>query len=95
MNTSFIFFLYLLLVNTVAFSLMGIDKRKAKRHEQRIPENTLFTWAVIGGSPGSITGMYLFRHKTRHPNFRIGLPFILLVQIFVFIRFLLPLFVLI
>lgn len=95
MDTSFIFFVYLLLVNVVAFSLMGIDKRKAKRKERRIPEKTLFTWAIIGGSIGSIIGMYYFRHKTKHPTFRIGLPFILLVQIFVFIRFLLPLFVLI
>ncbi|MDW7731080.1 MAG: DUF1294 domain-containing protein [Methanolobus sp.] len=87
--------MYLLLVNIVAFSLMGIDKRKAKKNERRIPEKTLFTCAIIGGSVGSIIGMSLFRHKTRHPAFKIGLPFILLVQIFIFIRFLLPLFVLI
>ncbi|TGC08909.1 DUF1294 domain-containing protein [Methanolobus halotolerans] len=93
MDISFIFFMYLLLVNILTFSLMGMDKRKAKRNERRIPEKTLFMWAVVGGTIGSIIGMYFFRHKTRHPSFKIGLPFILLVQIFVFIRFLLPLYV--
>ncbi|WP_406655761.1 DUF1294 domain-containing protein [Methanolobus sp. ZRKC2] len=95
MDTSFIFFMYLLLVNIVAFSLMGIDKRKAKKKERRIPEKTLFIWAIIGGSIGSIIGMYFFRHKTRHPTFKIGLPFILLLQVLIFIRFLLPLFIII
>ncbi|WP_319506356.1 DUF1294 domain-containing protein [uncultured Methanolobus sp.] len=94
MDTSLIFFMYLLLMNIVAFSLMGIDKRKAKKNEYRIPEKTLFLWAIAGGSVGSIAGMYLFRHKTRHPSFQIGMPLILLVQIYVFIRFLIPLYAL-
>ncbi len=94
MDTFLIFFMYLLLVNAVAFSLMGIDKRKAKKKKYRIPEKTLFLWAIAGGSVGSIVGMYFFRHKTRHPSFQIGMPLILLVQIYVFIRFLIPLYVL-
>ncbi len=95
MDTSFIFFMYLLLVNAVAFSLMGIDKRKARKNEYRIPEKNLFMWAIAGGSVGSITGMYFFRHKTRHPSFQIGMPLILLVQIYICIRFLLPVYALI
>lgn len=94
MDTFLIFFMYLLLVNAVAFSLMGIDKRKAKKNKYRIPEKTLFIWAIAGGSVGSIVGMYFFRHKTRHSSFQIGMPLILLVQIYVFIRFLIPLYVL-
>ncbi len=94
MEATFIFFLYLLLVNTVAFSLMGLDKRKAKNNEFRIPERTLFSAAVIGGSVGSIAGMYVFRHKTRHPSFKIGMPLILLIHIYILIRFLLPLYAL-
>ncbi|MBP1909714.1 DUF1294 domain-containing protein [Methanolobus bombayensis] len=94
METSFIFLLYLLLVNTIGFYLMWADKRKAKKNAFRIPEKTLFTIAIIGGSIGSIAGMYLFRHKTKHPSFTIGMPLILLVQIYVLIRFLLPLYAL-
>lgn len=60
---------------------MGIDKRKAIKHAFRIPEATLFLIAFIGGSIGSILGMYTFRHKTRHWYFVYGMPFILLLQI--------------
>jgi uncharacterized membrane protein YsdA (DUF1294 family) len=94
MDTSFIFFTYLMLVNLAGFSIMGIDKKKAKKNEYRIPEKTLFMWAIVGGSIGSIIGMYFFRHKTRHLSFQIGMPLILLVQIYIFIRFMIPLYVL-
>ena len=72
---------YLLLVNLTAFVLMGLDKRRARRERWRIPEKTLFLPAVLGGSVGAIAGMYLFRHKTRHWYFRLGLPALLLLQV--------------
>ena len=72
---------YLAAVNLIGLALMGIDKRKAKKRAFRIPEATLFIVAIIGGSVGSIAGMYLFRHKTRHRRFVLGMPLILLAQI--------------
>ena len=60
---------------------MGIDKRKAIKRAFRIPEATLFLIAILGGSIGSILGMYTFRHKTRHWYFVYGMPFILILQI--------------
>ncbi len=60
---------------------MGIDKRRAKRNAFRVPEATLFSVAIVGGSIGSILGMLVFRHKTKHWYFTVGLPLILLVQI--------------
>ena len=72
---------YFAAVNLIGFILMGIDKYKAKKRAFRIPEATLFIIAVIGGSIGSILGMYTFRHKTRHRSFVYGMPFILIVQI--------------
>ena len=60
---------------------MGIDKRKAIRHAFRIPEATLFSVALVGGSIGSILGMLVFRHKTKHWYFKFGMPIILLLQI--------------
>lgn len=74
-------FLYLLIINAVGFLLMLIDKQKARRGAWRIPEATLMGVAFIGGSIGSIAGMYLFRHKTRHPKFTLGIPIILIGQI--------------
>ena len=72
---------YLIAVNLIGFALMGIDKYKAKKRAFRIPEATLFIVAIIGGSIGSIIGMYAFRHKTRHWYFVSGMPAILILQI--------------
>ena len=79
---------YFIIMNLIGFALMGIDKYRAKKRSFRIPEATLFIVAIIGGSIGSIIGMYAFRHKTRHWYFVYGLPFILLLQI-IFFSFLL------
>ena len=72
---------YLLLVNLAAFSLMGLDKRRARRDQWRISEKTLFLPAVLGGSLGAIAGMRLFHHKTKHWYFRYGLPALLAAQV--------------
>lgn len=72
---------WLAVVNTIAFFMMMWDKRQARRGGRRTPERTLFLSALLGGSIGAIIGMRLFRHKTRHPAFSIGLPFILFVQV--------------
>ena len=76
---------YILAVNLLSFCLMGIDKRKAIKGAFRIPEATLFVIALIGGSIGSISGMYTFRHKTRHASFVYGMPAILIIQIILII----------
>ena len=81
MKPASIIILYLIIINLLAFLLMGLDKRKAKRHKWRIPEKTLFLSAIIGGSIGALLGMQVFRHKTKHASFRIGMPCILIVQI--------------
>ena len=73
--------LYLIIVNAAAFLLMLADKLKAKRGAWRIPEATLMGIAAIGGSVGSLAGMYLFRHKTKHIKFTLGIPVILVGQI--------------
>ena len=73
--------LYLLIINAVGFILMLADKQKAKRGAWRIPEATLMGVAAIGGSIGSLAGMYTFRHKTKHIKFTLGIPVILALQI--------------
>ena len=76
-----ILLIYVLLVNAVGLVLMLVDKNKAKRGAWRIPEATLFITAAIGGSLGCWAGMYLFRHKTKHWYFVLGMPAILLAQV--------------
>lgn len=80
-NIWIIIAVYLAIVNITGFIIMGVDKSKAKRRKWRIPEATLFLVAAIGGSIGSIVGMYTFRHKTKHWYFVVGMPAILAIQI--------------
>ena len=72
---------YLLTINAAGFVIMLADKRKAQKNQWRIPEATLITVALLGGSVGSLAGMRLFRHKTRKPKFYIGIPLILAAQL--------------
>ena len=73
--------IWVLVWTLIAFALMGIDKWKAKHDSWRIPEKTLFLSAILGGSVGALAGMFLFRHKTKHLSFTVGMPLILAVQI--------------
>ena len=73
--------LYLLLINAAGFLLMLVDKFKARKNLWRIPEKTLFLVAALGGSVGSLLGMYLVRHKTQHLTFTLGMPLILALQV--------------
>ena len=76
-----IILIYLAAVNLFGLIIMGVDKSRAKRRKWRILEATLFLVAIIGGSIGSIAGMYLFRHKTKHWYFVVGMPVILVLQL--------------
>ncbi len=81
MNSLELLLVYLGIMNIISFLAMGSDKRKAKRNAFRTPESILFILAVMGGSIGSILGMYIFRHKTKHWYFVVGMPMILVLQI--------------
>ncbi|MBR4017362.1 MAG: DUF1294 domain-containing protein [Oscillospiraceae bacterium] len=76
----FAMLIYLLIVNAIGFIVMLYDKYMAKNNLWRIPEISLLGVAVIGGSLGCWVGMYVARHKTKHLQFVIGIPVILVVQ---------------
>ncbi len=77
------FYIYIFIINLTGFFVMFDDKQKAEKHKFRTPEAALFFVAAILGSPGILSGMYTFRHKTRHLKFVIGIPLILLVQLYI------------
>ena len=81
MNIVSLIIYYLVAINIVAFFVYGIDKLKAKKNRWRIPEATLLSLAVIGGSIGALLGMKVWHHKTMHKKFSIGIPLILFIQI--------------
>ena len=82
-----LFYYYLIVINVLAFALMGIDKSKAKRHLWRIPEKTLFLSALLGAAPGPSYRMYFFHHKTRHWYFVMGMPMILIAEVAIYLYF--------
>lgn len=78
--------IWLAVVNLITFLVFGLDKWKAKRKAgrpstRRVPEKTLFLLAAVGGSAGALLGMRVWRHKTLHRSFRVGIPLILILQI--------------
>lgn len=79
--------IYLLVINIVGFLIMYIDKKRAKYGRWRIPEKTLLLIALLGGSIGTIAGMYMFRHKTQKLKFTLGFPTILISEIIIIIYF--------
>ena len=77
----------LIVLNGICFILMFLDKFFSKTYRRRIPEKTLLFTAALGGSLGAFLGMLLFRHKTRHRKFTIGIPLFALIHIVIFIYF--------
>ena len=72
-----------LVMNPVAFVLMGVDKKRARKGAWRIPEKTLFLATACFGGLGGTLGMFHFRHKTNHWYFRLGFPALLVLQVVV------------
>ena len=68
-------------MSVIAFAAFGLDKYKAKPDRWRTKEKTLFLFAILGGGIGAFLGMQVFRHKTQHKQFVIGIPLIMIVQL--------------
>ena len=81
-NYKYVVLLYYLGINIYSFLLMGIDKRKAKKHQWRVSEKYLMGTALFGGALGIILGMKFYHHKTKHQLFRWGSPMFLLLHMF-------------
>lgn len=81
LNAMDLFVVYVIVMSAITFFVYGIDKYKATHNKWRIPEKTLLGLAVIGGSLGALAGIWIWRHKTLHPKFKYGVPFILIIQV--------------
>lgn len=76
-----LFYIYLAVINIIAFVVMAVDKHRACTYRWRIPERTLFLLALLGGSAGSLLCMFLLWHKVRNRMFLVGLNILLAVQV--------------
>ena len=73
--------IYFIMINIIAFITMGVDKKRAVKHEYRISEKTLWPLAIIGGGTGAFLGMNQFRHKTKHTTFRFGFSILMVIEL--------------
>jgi len=83
-----IFLLYFLFINVLVFIFAGYDKSQARKNNRRVPEKTLFLMALCGGSPGLLTAMLLFKHKTSKTSFIVKFAVILVIQAALIIAYL-------
>lgn len=65
---------YLLLANLFGLIIVWADKKRARKHQWRIAEKHFFSVALAGGALGVYSGMKIFRHKTKHALFTLGIP---------------------
>jgi len=84
-----IWFVAYFIMNIAGLVIMWEDKRRAKKHEFRISERTLWLVALFGGAVGTTAGMQLYRHKTKHTSFKIGFPVLAVIELVLLIKFLL------
>ena len=72
----------LVILNSAAFILYGVDKIRAVNAEWRIPEKRLLRMSLFGPFGGWL-GMRLFRHKVKKPKFYVGIPFFAIMQLII------------
>lgn len=74
---------YLIIINIIAFAVFAIDKAAAIDKRSRVRIVTLLSLAFLGGSIGSLFAMHLLHHKTKKDYFSVGIPLIIVMQLFV------------
>lgn len=81
MNYIYILIGYIIIINIISFFIMLYDKKQAIYHNFRISEKTIFIISLLLGGIGIYVGMYVFRHKTKHLKFTIGIPIVIILNI--------------
>ncbi len=54
----------------VAFVMFGYDKWQVGRNGGRVAEATLWLVSALGGWPGGLLGIVIFRHKSAKASFQ-------------------------
>ena len=71
-------FAWLAVLGAVTFLAFGYDKWRASRSGRRVPESSLVLLGALGGWPGGLLGMIVFRHKTAKWTFKLKYAFALI-----------------
>ena len=87
MGNEMVLYVAILFMNILGYYLMKEDKRRARKNQYRISEQTLWMVAFLGGAIGSTAGMQVYRHKTKRLSFKFGFPFLAIIQVFLYSYF--------
>jgi uncharacterized membrane protein YsdA (DUF1294 family) len=73
---------YIAIISLISIVVCIYDKKISKKNrvELRIPEKTLLLLSALGGSVAMFITMLIFRHKTKHVKFMLGIPLIMVIQ---------------
>ena len=77
---------YLITINVLSFIVMGIDKHNAIKNKYRVSEKSLFILSIFGGAIGTLIAMFIFRHKIRKKAFIIGIPLIIIIELYFLLK---------
>ena len=80
MKTIHYLLIFFIIWNLFVFLVYAADKRRAVKEKWRIPEKTLLLLALFFGATGAFAGMRVFRHKTQHKKFTVGVPLLMLLN---------------
>ena len=78
--------IFCLSMNIVGFTVCYWDKRAAVKGQWRVPEKNLLIMGLAGGAVGIFVAMLMFRHKTKHIQFMVGMPLIIILNLYVLMR---------
>jgi uncharacterized membrane protein YsdA (DUF1294 family) len=62
---------WLVVLNAITFIAFGFDKWRSSGSKRRVPEFSLVLLGALGGWPGGLLGMNVFRHKTAKWTFKL------------------------
>ena len=71
--------------SVAAFVAFGLDKRAARLGRRRIPEAALHGLELLGGWPGALLAMRVFRHKSSKLRYQVVTGLIIAVHVGVWI----------
>ena len=77
-----ILLVYIAVISLVSIIVCIYDEKITKKNkvELRIPEKVLLLLSALGGSVAMFITMLIFRHKTKHVKFMLGIPIIMILQ---------------
>ena len=76
----YLYVVYYLFMNVLAFVIYAADKRRAVNRQRRVPEFVLLGLAVLGGAVGAFIAMRYYSHKIHYAIFCMGVPAMILLH---------------